>query len=367
LDKNSKVTEIDITDEYILAEPEETIVDIAVKLQKLKEETDHGAVLVTKEKDYVVGYVTFKEILDLVSSAADFENMTAEEIMSTDFEVVKEEDTIGDIIPMISEKYPNAVVVVSSDNKFAGYFSKNDYKEGLAVLGVYDKHHNPQTNDDWRTRGIALSSLGKRIEALKCFEKSVESSKDKEKGWTDLAKRLERLNKLKDSIACWDKVLKDNPNNDEALKEKGNLYSKAKVDNQALLSFKKAVQVNPDNAGAWMSLGVEQANIGEINDAMKSLDKAASIDEESPEIWFNKGMVFNKADLLDDALKCYNKAITLNDYYEEAWFNKGVTLSKLGMDKEALQCMMKILIINPANEDVRKTINGYKENGKLAF
>jgi Flp pilus assembly protein TadD len=311
LDKDSKVDEIDITDEYLLADANEDIADIAVKLQKLLVETEHGAVLVTKEKDVVVGYLTFNEILDLVTSGKDFSEMKASDLMSTDHEVVKVDDTIGNIIPMITEKYPNAVVVVNDDGKCVGYFSKNDYKEGLAVLGVYDKHHAPKNEDDWQTRGIALSSLGKKIEALKCFRKSVELSDKKEKSWSELAKKLERLNKLKDAIMCYDEVLTIDKDNDEALTAKGDLYSQNKSDNQALQSYKKAVEVNPENADAWMNMGVEQANVGEIEDALSSLDKAVEIQGDSPEVWFNKGVVFGKADKHDAALKCYNQAITL--------------------------------------------------------
>jgi tetratricopeptide (TPR) repeat protein len=367
LDKNSKVSDMEITDEYLIANADDSVSEIANKLQTLQEETEHGAVLISEDDEKVIGFITFSEILDLVSQGKDLSIKKATEIMRTDHVEVQEDDTIGNIIPMISEKYPDAVVVVDDNGTFVGYFSKNDYKEGLAVLGVYDRHHRPKNEDDWQTRGIALSSLGKKIEALKCFEKSIKKSNDQEKKWGDLAKRLERLNKLKESIMCWDKVLEKNPKSDEALKEKGDIYAKTQSDNQALISYKKAVEVNPSNSGAWLDLGLEQANVGDIEGALKSMNQAAAITGESPEFWFNKGVVFDKADMLNDALKCYNKATNMNNYYEEAWYNKGVALNKLGLDKEALQCMMKILMMNPNNEAVRNTINDYKEKGEFNF
>ncbi len=358
---------MEITDEYLITKVDDSISTIAEKLQKLQEETEHGAVLITEDDKKVIGFITFSEILDLVSTGKDLENKKASDVMRSDHVEVKEDDTIGDIIPMISEKYPDAVVVVNNNGDFVGYFSKNDYKEGLAVLGVYDRHHSPKTEDDWQTRGIALSSLGKKIEALKCFEKSIKKSKDQEKKWGDLAKRLERLNKLKESIMCWDKVLEKNPENEEALKEKGDIYVKTQSDNQALISYKKVVEVNPNNTGAWLNLSLEQASVGDIEGALKSMNHVAAISGESAEFWFNKGVVFDKAEMLNDALKCYNKATKMNNYYEEAWYNKGVALNKLGLEKEALQCMMKILMMNPTNEAVRNTINNYKEQGSFNF
>jgi tetratricopeptide (TPR) repeat protein len=351
-----------ITDEYTTADSHETVDVIAQKLRNLLAESDGGTVLISHD-DKVVGYVTTKEMINLIATGKNFSKKSANEIMSTDFMNVFEDDTLGDIIPKISEKYPNAVVVLNSERKCVGFFSKNDYKEALAGLGVYDKSREPKTKDEWTTRGIAMSSLGNKDEAVKSFSKSVEGSDNKEQGWSNLAKRLEKLNRLKDAIVCYDKVLTINENNDEALTAKGNIYSEEETDTLAIQSFKQALELNPNNSFAMMSLSTEQANIGEVDEAIETLDKAAKIDGETPEIWFRKGNIYDKAKKLEDALECYNKATGLNDFYEEAWFSKGIILNRLGRNNDALQCLIKILQINPGNESARRALNANKEKG----
>lgn len=365
MDKETKINEMEITDEFLMADVNESVEDIAKKLGELQKETDHGAVLITEEERKVIGFITKKEIVDLIAADKDFSGNKAADIMNKDFMEVKEDETLGNMIPDISKQYPNSIVVINPEGECVGYFSRNDYSDALAGLGVYDKTHKPKSKDDWRTKGIAMSSLGKKIEALKCFEKSVEKRQDKEKGWSELAKRLERINRLKDSIMCYDKVLSINSENEEALTKKGELYSQENTENLAIQNYKKALEVNPDNVNTLTNLSMEQANTGEIEDAMENLDKAVALEGETPELWFKKGNIYDKAKKYEDALDCFNNAIKMNDYYEEAWYNKGITLNKLGKDDDAVQCLAKILQINPNNESARETLNTYRESGSL--
>jgi tetratricopeptide (TPR) repeat protein len=356
---------MEITDEYLVANVNNTALKIARKLQKLAKETAHGAVLITQKGKKVVGFVTSNELIDLIADGKDPMALDAKALMNTDFEEVNENDTLEDIIPKISVSYPNAIVVINDAGECVGYFSKNDYKDALAILGVYDKVHEPKTADDWKTKGIALSTLGKKREALKCFRKSIESSHAKEKSWSGLAKRLERLNRMKDAILCYDQAFKDNPNNDQMIMEKAKLFTDNSQDNQAMISYKKAIEVNPDNVEAYMNISTEQAKLGQIEEAMLNLDKAVEIKGDTPELWYMKGTVYDKAEQWEESLNCYNKATELNSYYEQAWFNKSIALSRLGKNNEAIQCLMKILMMNPANEDVRNALNSYKKEGAL--
>jgi tetratricopeptide (TPR) repeat protein len=359
---------MEISDEYLLADQKENLIKVAKKLKQLREETDHGAILITKgkKKDKVVGFITKREILEVVGASKDPEKTKATEAMSTDFLEVYEDDSLDDIIPSISELYPNAVVVTNKSGKFVGFFSKNDYKDALAAMGIYDEKHKPQSKDDWRTRGIALSARGDNKEAMKCFNKSVGEGKESDKKWTGLAKRLERLNRIKESLLCYDKALSINKNNEDALIEKGHIYQNENSDNQAINSYKMALDINPNNTDALMNMGMEQANMGSIEEAMATLDKAVKVEGETPELWFKRGVVYDKAKKYNDSLECYNKAIEINDYYEEAWYNKGVALNNLKRYNDAVQCMMKILMINPMNETARENLNSFKEQGTMS-
>jgi tetratricopeptide (TPR) repeat protein len=366
LDKNTKINELDITDEFEMAESNESIDKIAQKLKKLYEEHDHGLVLVT-QGDEVIGYITGKEILDSIAAGREPSKMNAGEIINNDFVEVLEDETMGNIMPIISQSYPNAIVVIDSNRRCVGFFSKNDYKDAMAAMGIYDKKQQPKTSDDWRTKGIALSAVGKRLEALKCYERSIKSSPDQEKAWSNLAKRLDRINRHKDAIMCLDKVVTVNPDNDEALAERGDIYAKENTENLAIQSFKMALSINPDNVKAQISLGLEQAKLGEIDEAIKSLDKAQEMKGETSDLWFKKGNVYEKGKKYEEAVECYDHAIGMDDKFEDAWFNKGVALSALDKNPETLECLNKILEINPDNKSAKEAIDYYKENESFNF
>ncbi|WP_455393295.1 tetratricopeptide repeat protein [[Eubacterium] cellulosolvens] len=369
MDKETKINEMEITDEFLKADSKETIGVVAQKLRQLQAESDSegGTILITQNDDEVIGFITPKELLDAIAEGKNPGKLRASELMNTDFVEVLEDETLGQIMPLIQERYPNAMVVIDSERRCVGFFSKNDYKDAMAALGVYNKSKKPKTANDWRTKGIAMSSLGKRLEALKSYEKSLLAESNKEKGWTSLAKRLERINRHKDAIMCLDKALEMNSKNDEALTEKGNIYSKQNMENLAIKSYERALEINPDNGDAYMFLGMEQANLGFIDQAMKSLDMAVSIKGPTAELWFKKGKIYEKAKKFEDALDCYNRAIVLDNDFEDAWFNKGVTLNKLGKDSETLRCLRRILEINPSNDLAKEAISNYKEKNTFDF
>ncbi len=367
MDKETEINELDIKDEFLLAESTDGLDKISRMLQELDMQSgDGGAILITQNNE-VIGFVTDNEIVDLVAEGKDPAELHASDIMNTDYVEVLEYETLRDIIPIIKKQFPNAIVVINDDRQCVGLFSKNDYEEALARVGVYDESRTPKTSKEWQTRGIALSNIGKKIDALKSFERSIRSARDKKKGWKDLAARLEKINSYKEAIMCLDKSVSINPDDDKALAKRGELYSKEQTKNLAIHSYRLALSINPENVTALMNMGQEQSNAGEIEEAMKCFEKAGAIKGENPELWFRKGSAFEKAKKYDEALNCYDNAIKMNGAYEEAWFSKGVTLDRQGKDKEALNCFEEILKINPNNRNAKNAVDTFMQTGAFQF
>ena len=364
--EETEIRELDIKDEFLVASPSESLAKISQKLRQLALQTGDTGTIVISQNDEVVGFITDNEIVDAVAEGKNISEVSAMDIMSTDYVEVLEYDILEDIIPIIKKRYPNAVVVIDDNRRCVGLFSKNDYEETLAKMGIYNEKKTPKTSKDWQTRGVALSALGKKIEALKCFERSIKST-DREKGWSDLAARLERINRHKEAIMCLDKTVSLNSENDKALTKRGELYAKEQTKNLAIESYKLALSINPDNVTALMDMGQEHANLGEVEEAMKFFDRAGAVKGETPELWFRKGSAFEKVKKFDDAVNCYDKAININKTYEEAWYCKGVALDKQGNDEEALNCFKEIIKINPNNKNAQEAIDTYTKDGKFKF
>ena len=221
---------MDITDEFFMVPEIERGNVIAQNLHNLGE---GGVVLVRTEDNEVIGYITEREIVNAVATGDNPMDLAATQLMSTDYMEIMGDETLGNVLPLISERYPNAIVVIDIDRRCVGFFSKNDYRDALAGLGCYDKSHEPDTPDEWRTQGIAMSAMGNTTEALQCYEKSLALYQDQERGWFELARSFEMSNRLKDAILCYDRVVSMNPNNDDAWMNRGNVYAVMRIPNQA--------------------------------------------------------------------------------------------------------------------------------------
>lgn len=344
---------MEITDEFFIVKANEPGNIVAQNLQNLSE---GGVVLVTKGEKEVIGYITQREIVNMVASGYNPLEVSASQIMETDFMEVIGDETLGQVLPLIAERYPNAIVVIDYNRKCVGYFSKNDYRDALAGLGCYDQSHEPETPEEWRTQGIAMSSMGQMAEAISCYEKSLALYADKERAWFELAHTFEQSNRLKDAIMCYDRVVSINPNNDDAWMNRGNVYLTLRMPERAVQSFNHAVTINADNDGALLNMGLAYSDLGDIDKAIECYDSAIAIKGENAEIWYRKGNALSKGENYKLAIKCYDRALQLNSNHEDAWFNKGAALHMLGKDKKAISSFEEVLKINPSNASANEAI-----------
>jgi len=361
VDKNSKINDMEINDEYFMVDTRTRGKVICQKLQQL---TEGGVVLVSerKNKDKVIGYITKKEIIDTVAEGRNPMRRPAEEFMLTDFMEVVEDERLGDVIPLISKKYPDAIVVIDWEGRFVGFFSKNDYKDALAAMGVYDKSHDPETPDEWLTKGIAMSSMGRLKEALNCYENSLKLYGDQERGWFELARKFEVTGRHKDAIMCYERVNAINPNNEDSWLNRGNVYSIMRNSKRALQCYNKALKIKPDDPKILTNMGLAYSDLGHLSNAISCFDKVDALQGETAEIWYKKGNAYDKAEQEKKAIRCYDKALKLNPEHEDALYNKGASLHVLSKEKKAIKCFEEVLKNNPNNQGARDALNVCKND-----
>jgi tetratricopeptide (TPR) repeat protein len=353
MDENTKINDMEITDEFIMLGPDVKGEIIAQNLQDLEAD---GVILITNDGQRVTGFIRWKEIILALAVGMNPLEKPANEIMNRDFMEVNGDETLGVLLPKISEKYPNVIIVTDSQGLCLGYFSKNDYNEAMMGLGYYDKSSEPKTPEEWRARGIAMTSQGKVEEALRCYENSLALHIDKERAWFDLGKSLEADKRYKDAILCFDRVVSMNPENEEAWMNRGNVYSTLRMPDRAAQSYIRVTKLNPENNESLVKVGLAYCDMGEIEKAISSFNSAEQQTGESQELWYWKGNAYKKAKKHEESIHCYDLALKINSNYEDAWFNKGVALYNLGNSQEAIECLQKVLKINPYNESAREAL-----------
>jgi tetratricopeptide (TPR) repeat protein len=353
MDENTKLEEMEITDEFILLQPEMKGDMVAQNLQDLPE---NGVLLITEDGQKVFGYISKNEIINTLANGLNPLDVKARDIMKRDFIELSGEETLGNLMPKISGKYPNEIVVVDPDGNCIGYFSKSDYEEAMIGLGYYDRDAVPQTPEEWLARGIAMTALGQIEDGLKCYENSLALHIDKERAWFELGKSFEMDKRFKDAILCFDRVVSINSENEEAWINRGNVYSTLRMPDRAVQSYQHAVDLNPKNNDSIINMGLAYCDIGEINEALSCFDRVEKNTGSSASLWYYKGNAFKKGRQYDKAINCYDNAININANHEDSWFNKGAALHMKGNFKSSIECFNEVLNINPYNESAREAI-----------
>ncbi len=364
IDKHTKIKHMEITDEFVMVDADMPMTRVARKMLDLG---DHGSALVTRGDDRVIGFLSRKGFLELAAKGFDPRRTRAHELMNEDFMEISGEETVEKVIPFIADKYPEAIVVIDFDGNCMGYFSRNDYRDALAGLGCYDQTHEPITPEEWLTKGIAISSLGKVQEAIECYENYVKIQPDVQKGWFMLARKFEKEGRFKDAVICYDMYLKLNPNDADGWFNRGNVLNRMRNYLQAAQSYSHALKILPDNKSILMNLGLTLTDAGKSKKALEVYSKLESIIGESADLSYKKGNIYDKDGKHKESIKCYSRATELNPNHEESWFNMGAALHSQGKERKAMKCFDEVLRIDPNNVSAREARTICEENKRFLF
>ena len=231
-------------------------------------------------------------------------------------------------------------------NKGIALDTLGKYQEAIKC---YDKsiEINPRDAGAWNNKGTALNTLGKHQEAIKCYGKALEITPRYFEAWNNKGVALGRFGKHPEAIVCYDKALEINPRYAIAWSNKGVALNELGKLHEAIVCYDKALEINPRYFEAWGKKGVALGEMGELSGAIKSWDNALEINPIYAEAWYNKGTTLAKLGKSQDAIVCYDKALEINPGYEGAWYNKGITLAELEKLHEAIECFDQALDINP--------------------
>lgn len=140
-----KMKDFVISDEYEIIDAED---GIKAAIDKLLSMTC-GVLLVKEGKD-VDGVITERKILKKMSEAKDPMALKVKDVMDTKILRLEYNDKLTDAMEKISKEKPSAVIIVSKDGEFRGYFSPMDYLQAEKMLKEAKKRGKvqPSSGDD---------------------------------------------------------------------------------------------------------------------------------------------------------------------------------------------------------------------------
>jgi len=260
------------------------------------------------------------------------------------------------------EKNPNNRYNDFTELKFnlIKIFNNNTGKNYEVVGGK-----EPFSEVDWSNKGLALDTLGKYQEAIKCYDKALEINPALTDVWSNKGNTFKNLGKTREAIGCYDKALEINPRNVEAWCNKGIALGTLGKYQEAIKCYDTALEINPRHTDVWSNKGNALAKLGNFQDAIECSNHALQINPRNDVAWYNKGRALSIFGKYQEAIECSDHALQINPRNAAAWYSKGNALAKLGKLQEAIECYDKFLEINPRDVGVWSNKgNTFKNLGK---
>ena len=204
--------------------------------------------------------------------------------------------------------------------------------------------------------GVALSSAGRKAEAVDAFRGALEINPSYAGARDNLGLALDELGKPGDAVREYLKAVAVDPNLEEvrinlgvALMHLGQLH-------EAIRQFEKAAELSPSDPNAFNDLaGVEMA-VGRIPAAIAHFRRAVALDPINGEGWANLGNALARADQWPEALVAYQKAAGLMPSSSDVQSNLGAAYASVGRPQEAVEAYRKALALVPNDPDIHENL-----------
>ena len=239
------------------------------------------------------------------------------------------------------------------------YLGTSSYYRELyeKAIADYDKaiEINPDLDQAWNNRGVALANLGRSEAAIADYDKAIEINPDLDQAWNNRGVALANLGRSETAIADYDKAIEINPDLYQAWYNSGNALGNLGKYEKAITSYDKAIEINPDDDQAWYNRGNALGNLGKYEKAIASYDKAIEINPDKDEAWNNRGVDLANLGRYEAAIASYDKAIEINPDLYQAWYNKAASYALQNDIDAALKNLKQAFSLNSQLREYVKT------------
>ncbi|MEO0842206.1 MAG: tetratricopeptide repeat protein, partial [Cyanobacteria bacterium J06643_5] len=245
--------------------------------------------------------------------------------------------SLSNLFLKIIDKYPQKLE--DSLTNFGQRLSRiNFYKEEITL---YDKALgiNPDLNEVWNHRGVALENLKRHEEAIISYDKALLIKPDSYSPWNNRGIALRKLKRYEEAITCYDKALGINPNYYHIWNNKGFPLEKLKLYEEAVTCYDKALEIKPDFHEAWYNRGLSLLYLKRYEEAIFSYDKALEIksdDTYDKLCWHKRGISLLYLKRYKEAIVSYDKALEINPSFDYALRSRGLCYLVLQQYEKAI-------------------------------
>ena len=208
------------------------------------------------------------------------------------------------------------------------------------------------------SKGSSLNYLKKYDEALPVLERALQRI-DAEKTlqsnhlhamiYNNMGYALMHLGRRGEALTCFDAALRIDPRNFPALTNKGQLLFESEDLHGALECGDRALSVEPHSALAWNNRGRTLHAMGKLDEAQASYEKALAIDPRLTRALGNMGGIMAEKGRHEESLVWFDRALAIDPLYDEVLNSRAISLAARSRYKGALICLKKALETSPKN------------------
>ena len=186
-------------------------------------------------------------------------------------------------------------------------------------MGLFGKSKEDK-QEEWYTKGEALSELGRYEESIACFDKALEINTKNiptiAHAWYMKSQSFFGMELFDESLACCDEAISLNPSPYISMRCTI-LLCLGKYD-QVVACCDEVIRSNSKDPSVWNIKGVALSQLGQYEESIKCFDESIKNDphnsepEQMSNVWKNKGISLKQLDKVEEAIVCYDEAIRLN-------------------------------------------------------
>ena len=267
-------------------------------------------------------------------------------------------------------------------------------------MGLFGKSKE-EKQEEWYTKGEALSELGQYEESIVCFDKALEINTkniptiahawymksqsffgmelfDESLTSCDEAIRLHPsayrpmrctilllLKRYEEVVTYCDEIISSNHGDDSVLNTKGIALAQLGRHEEAILCYEEIINnatqmFEPEQiSSVWKNKGVSLKQLGRVEEAVTCFDEAIRLNPDDTDVLSKRDdavttLKNDKSIVLDDvnSMEQKNMGGLTNDSKVDEWNDKGNSLVNLEKFEESIACFDQAIKIDPENSSV---------------
>lgn len=289
--------------------------------------------------------------------------------------------------------------------------SNDSLPEALALVSQL-LEENPHHGKSWFAKGLILSRMGRRSDAIAAYEQAVAYTAGAEQAtplfnlaglYRDAgmdAKAIETYRKAiglrpdylearlnlailagrqngmrEEAYRMYDQLIRLDSTYARAYFNRGVLRMDDAATDQAIADFEQTVKLDPKFSKAWYNIGLLESRSKRYEDAAAAYESAISADPKNMKARLNLAVVLGRMDRYEEAVEIGESIVGEDPTYAEAWFNLAIGYTRLKQLDKAKATYEKVLKLESSNarawqnlgvvyarlKDSHKAIECYKE------